>query len=277
MLTARALPGGRAASDGDLPKRLGDLGHYFPRLLVGTDGMANDITLLGDTQVFRRFRQFLGELRWPVAAYLLGAVVVTIGLATVLATSDVGIGPLPAVAALAGVAALTEWRGRIVLRGHLTVSISLFPSVFAATLFGPLAGLVVFGASALGCSFLPWAGRAVYLSNRAVAGAAAGGAAVATAHLIPSGPGQVVAAATVAALTAELADTLLTSFVYALRGIGRWTEAVRDLLPVVVASVPFYGPAVAVLVLAYRDVSPWTLPLFLAPALAAPRRFLMYQ
>jgi putative nucleotidyltransferase with HDIG domain len=86
-----------------------------------------------------------------------------------------------------------------------------------------------------------------------------------------------VAAATVAALTAELADTLLTSFVYGLRGIGRWTEAVRDLLPVVVASVPFYGPAVAVLVLAYRDVSAWTLPLFFAPALAAQRWFLMYQ
>jgi putative nucleotidyltransferase with HDIG domain len=34
---------------------------------------------------------------------------------------------------------------------------------------------------------------------------------------------------------------------------------------------------VAVLVLAYRDVSPWTLPLFFAPALAAQRWFLMYQ
>ena len=29
--------------------------------------------------------------------------------------------------------------------------------------------------------------------------------------------------------------------------------------------------------LAYRDVSPWTLPLFFAPALAAQRWFLMYQ
>jgi putative nucleotidyltransferase with HDIG domain len=34
---------------------------------------------------------------------------------------------------------------------------------------------------------------------------------------------------------------------------------------------------VAVLALAYRDVSPWTLPLFFAPALAAQRWFLMYQ
>jgi putative nucleotidyltransferase with HDIG domain len=95
--------------------------------------------------------------------------------------------------------------------------------------------------------------------------------------LLPSGPGEIVVAATIAALSAEFADTALTSIVFALRGIGRWSEAVRDLLPVVIASVPFYGPVVAVLALAYRDISPWTLPLFFVPALAAQRWFLMYQ
>ena len=58
-------------------------------------------------------------------------------------------------------------------------------------------------------------------------------------------------------------------------------RTVRDyaqtLLPVVVASVPLYTPVVAVLVIAYQDVSPWTLPLFLTPALAAQRLFAMYQ
>jgi len=44
-----------------------------------------------------------------------------------------------------------------------------------------------------------------------------------------------------------------------------------------VASVPLYSPAVALLVLAYREISPWTLPLFFVPALAAQRWFLMYQ
>jgi len=34
---------------------------------------------------------------------------------------------------------------------------------------------------------------------------------------------------------------------------------------------------VALLVIAYRDVSPWTLPLFLVPALAAQRLYAMYQ
>jgi putative nucleotidyltransferase with HDIG domain len=41
--------------------------------------------------------------------------------------------------------------------------------------------------------------------------------------------------------------------------------------------VPFYAPLVAVLAFAYRDVSPWTLPLFFAPALAAQGLFGLYQ
>ena len=69
----------------------------------------------------------------------------------------------------------------------------------------------------------------------------------------------------------------LAMVTYKLRRLGKWSDAVRDLMPVIAASVPFYGPVVAVLVLAYRDISPWTLPLFFAPALAAQRYFLMYQ
>ncbi|MFL5925391.1 MAG: HD-GYP domain-containing protein [Gaiellaceae bacterium] len=120
-------------------------------------------------------------------------------------------------------------------------------------------------------------GRLAYVFNRALIGALAGGAAVAVGSLFVSGAGELVAAATAAALVAELADAAFTSLTYRLRRLGNWTDAARDLVPVIAASVPFYSPVVAVLALAYRDVSPWTLPLFFAPALAAQRWFLMYQ
>ena len=42
-------------------------------------------------------------------------------------------------------------------------------------------------------------------------------------------------------------------------------------------AVPFYAPLVAVLAFSYRDVSPWTLPLFFGPALAAQGLFGLYQ
>jgi putative nucleotidyltransferase with HDIG domain len=241
--------------------------------------VTNHITLSGDAQVFHRARLVFADVRRPVAIYMAVAGLSAAGLAAVLAIKGVSLGPVAAVGPLAVVAAITEWRGRIDLRGQrtdLTVSISLFPSVFAAVLFGPLAGMAVFGASGLGCR-IPVAGRITYLFNRSLVGAASGAVAAAVVATFPSGPGQVLVAATVAATIAEVGDTALTSTVYVLRGVGRWIEAVRDLFPVVIASVPFYGPVVAGLALAYRDISPWTLPLFLAPALPAQRWFLMYQ
>ena len=117
----------------------------------------------------------------------------------------------------------------------------------------------------------------MYLCNRALIGCVSGAAAAVVVALVPGGVEETVAAATVAALAAELVDAALTSITFSLRGLGRWTEVARDLLPVIAASIPFYGPVVAVLAFAYRDVSPWTLPLFFAPALAAQRWFLMYQ
>lgn len=212
-----------------------------------------------------------------MAVYLVAVAATALSIAVALVLSGVKFGAPGAVISLAAIAAITEWRGVIALRGKvLTVSISLFPSVFAAVLFGPLAGMVVYSASALGLK-MPIAGRVAYFCSRAVVGAAAGGTALGVSALISAGPGATVAAATVAALTAELGDSALASLTFALRRHGKWTEAAKDLLPVIVASVPFYGPVVSVLVLAYRDVSPWTLPLFFAPALAAQRWFLMYQ
>ena len=227
-------------------------------------------------QGLRRIRETFADLHGRMALYLATVVLVVAVAAAGLVNAGFGIGSPVAVLALAAIAAIGEWRGRITLRGNVWVSISLFPSVFAAVLFGPLAGMIVFGASALGLR-IPAAGRVVYFCNRALIGCASGAAAAVVVALVPGGVEETVAAATIAALTAELVDAALTSITFALRGLGRWTEAARDLLPVVAASIPFYGPVVAVLAFAYRDVSPWTLPLFFAPALAAQRWFLMYQ
>lgn len=231
---------------------------------------------MGDTQVFRRIRLEFGDLSRPVAIYLVSAGIAALGTALILVVSGETLGTPTAVGALAVIAAASE-RGRIALSVGLKVSISLFPSVFAAVLFGPLAAMVVFGASALGLTAMPIAGRTVYVFNRALIGAAAGGAAAAMSVLFAPGPGEIVAAATAAALAAELTDACLTSLTFSLRGLGRWIEAASDLFPVIAASVPFYSPVVAILVLAYRDLSPWTLPLFFVPALAAQRWFLLYQ
>ncbi len=224
---------------------------------------------------FARFRAATADLTAPVAAYVVTVSVAAIAVAFVLAKDGVRVGNWPGVVGLAAVAALGE-RGRIKLRTGLDVSISLLPAVFAAVLYGPLAAMVVFGASVVGLSF-PIAGRITYLATRALTGAAAAGVALAITAIMPGGAGEIIVASTAAALVAEVLDVVFASLAFWLRGSGAFLAAFIELVPVIVASVPLYSPAVALLVLAYRDVSPWTLPLFFGPALAAQRWFLMYQ
>jgi putative nucleotidyltransferase with HDIG domain len=221
-----------------------------------------------------KIKAAIADLTVPVAVYIAAVAVGAAVTASVLIAENVGVGNWAGVIALAVVAAFVE-RGRIKLKGGLDVSISLLPATFAAVLYGPLAAMIVFGASVAGLS-LPVAGRVAYMGSRALTGAAAAGAAAAVASTM-SGAGEIVAAATVASLVAEGLDALFASVAFALRRLGSLTEALAELFPVVVASVPLYSPAVALLVLAYREVSPWTLVLFFAPALAAQRWFLMYQ
>ena len=100
------------------------------------------------------------------------------------------------------------------------MSISLLPATYAAVLFGPLAGMVVFGASVIGLS-MPLPGRMAYFGNRTLTGAAAAGSAAAVVTVMPSaGIGQVVAASAAAALVAEVLDAALASVVFSAAGQG---------------------------------------------------------
>jgi putative nucleotidyltransferase with HDIG domain len=230
---------------------------------------------LGDTQVFRKISDEIADLSPTIRVYIATVAFVASAFAVILVASGWTIGSPWVTGALVVIALISE-RGMIRLRGGLHISISLFPSIFAATLLGPLAGMVVFGASALPLP-MPFAGRVTYVCHRLIIGGTAGLAAAGVSSSIAPGTGQTVLAASSAVLAAEIVDAGLTSLTYALRRRGNWREAAADLVPVIVASVPFYSPVVAVLVLAYRDLSPWTLPLFFAPALAAQRWFLLYQ
>ena len=55
------------------------------------------------------------------------------------------------------------------------------------------------------------------------------------------------------------------------------SDAIRTIVPVVLTSAPVYAPIVALLAFMYVRVSPWTLALFLVPAMAAQRLYGLYQ
>jgi putative nucleotidyltransferase with HDIG domain len=201
-----------------------------------------------------------------------------------------GLGSPTAVVGLACVAAVAE-RGRVRLGEATEVSISLLPTVFAAAMFGPLAAMIVAVASfvgdfpllldagrrtrlaARGAPYLKWG---IYTSIRAVYGASAGFAASAAAHIVGDAVVGVVVATVVAAVVAEPLDVLFGAVTLRLRG-GNVRSFLRMFTPMLFGAMSLYTPVVALLAVAYAEVSPWTLAFFFVPALVAQRLFALYQ
>lgn len=167
-------------------------------------------------------------------------------------------------------------RMNVSLSQRVVVSISMLPTLVAAVLLGPLAAVVTYAASAFGLGFPP-IGRVTYAINRGLVGAIAGITAVASANLGGSTLGNAVIVGTATATCAEIGDVAFTTLTYRIRGNRDWRSLTRQLLPAVLVASPFYGVAVALLDLAYTDLSKWTLPVFFAPALAAQRFYVLYQ
>jgi putative nucleotidyltransferase with HDIG domain len=212
-----------------------------------------------------------GELRVRAyAAFLAGlSVMVAVGLAH----GGYGLGNPWAVGALCIAGALAQ-RGHVQVSGAVKVSISLFPILLAAVLFGPLAAMLVSASSMFGEERSPRTRWVVYASSRSLTGAAAGLIAIELSHSsLPS----ILAASAAAACCIQILDLAFAAIAFTLRGYGSPLTVLRNIGPFAVTAMPLYVPGVAVLALGYEAVSPWILPLFLAPALAAQRSFVLYQ
>jgi putative nucleotidyltransferase with HDIG domain len=73
----------------------------------------------------------------------------------------------------------------------------------------------------------------------------------------------------------QVVDFVLGSLTARLR--GRSFREMAGVASTIWFAIPLYTPLTAVLVYAYRHVSPWSVVLFLAPAFAAQKLFLLYQ
>lgn len=204
------------------------------------------------------------------------AVLLAIGLASL----GFGVGNGWIIGGLAVVAVLAE-RGSVRLTSNVETSIALVPTLFAAVLFGPVAAMLVAVASMLvdlrsseDRKYLRWA---TYTASRSITGGVAGIAAVAAQASVNGTVGAIALGTAVAAIVAESLDILFAAITLRLRRRGTFVETFRMLGPLAIASIPFYAPIVAVLAIAYSEVSPWTLPLFLLPALTAQQLYVLYN
>jgi putative nucleotidyltransferase with HDIG domain len=217
-----------------------------------------------------------------VYVFVLSFAAITCAIALIVAGYDLG--DAWTVLALAIVNAVAERSGVWVTR-TTQLSIALLPTLFAAVLFGPLAGAVVNAASMLGDPELlapadperaPRLKWATYTSTRFITGAVAGLVAQQVLAATNTGFGGLLTATLISAVVAELLDMASAAGTSRVRGRSM-TSVLRTLGPILLTSVPAYAPVVAILALAYEEVSPWTTPLFFIPALAAQRLFGMYQ
>jgi len=250
-----------------------------PTPLLGTDGSATLSPFRGRVKVWSVLTRFLPDPReglgipiWCVLTLLLlsGSVAVFVVLSgSTLAN--------PWAVALLCIAAVIAQRSHVEVNSALKASISMFPVLLAAVLFGPLAAMLVSAGSMLGESPNPAGRWIVYFAGRAITGAATGFVAVA---LLDAGDGSFPAtliATAGTAIAAQALDVGLIGLVLMLRGHRKRLALLRMLGPLLLTSLPFYAPVVSLLAFGYHEVSPWTLPLFLAPALAAQRFFILYQ
>jgi putative nucleotidyltransferase with HDIG domain len=211
-----------------------------------------------------------------VELYAVCVALAALAIAVALIRTGYGLGPYAALVALCALAAVGE-EGSVRLGARMWLSISLLPTLFAAVAFGPLSAMIVAGAAMAGefrRDRLKWA---VYTSSGSITGAVTGLVAASLVDSQGSDYGRVVVATVAGAVTAQVIDTGFAAIVARLRGVASAGDVARTYGPVIVASVPLYVPVVALLVFTYREVSPWTLPLFLVPALAAQRLFALYQ
>jgi len=251
---------------------------------LGTDGTRMVYPVRGIVQAIHRLRNGQRRTVIYVASLLTGAGVTAVAL--VAAGYEL---EAPAVVLALGAAAAIAERSSVRLTRTTEQSISVLPTLFAAVLFGPLAAATVGAASMLGDPELisardpdrmPRLKWATYTSTRFIGGAAMGLAAQAALSIVPSTFGGLIAATLVGALVGELLEVAFAVTTAAVRGksISETARMVRPLLVhLLLLVVPVYAPVVALLAFTYIKVSPWTLALFLVPAVAAQRLYGLYQ
>jgi putative nucleotidyltransferase with HDIG domain len=178
--------------------------------------------------------------------------------------------------ALAVVALIAE-RQSVRLSPNLEISVSFLPFILAAALLGPVAAMCVGAVSLISQFGKPHIRWVVWTASRALVCGAAGVAAWAAGAASADSFTAILVVVVAASVTEVLWDLTLGAATVSIRRTGSLLGQVRTTMPILLAAVPLYTPVAAVLVYAYRVISPWTLAFFVIPAFAAHWLFALYR
>jgi putative nucleotidyltransferase with HDIG domain len=244
--------------------------------LRGTNGTRDVIPLSGEIQ--GGLERLLGSSAQDrrIAIFAASVTVCAIAMAVALFATGTTIEASPWFVIVLGLMGLVAERQVVQISANLQISVSFLPLLLAATLLGPLEAMLVAVVTLAGDFGRPYARWAIWTSSRALGGAAAALAAAAVATPDPSF-GNVCAAVAAAALVQVITDAALGATTGALRGIASFRTTLQLVKPVLLGTVPLYTPVVVLLIYACREVSEWSVILFVAPAFAAHRFHSLYR
>lgn len=230
------------------------------------------------------FTRFAPRVRHPdarVVIYVAALVVSAIAMVSALVATGFRPGPPLAIAAMALVALAVE-RQSIRLSPTIEASVAALPFIFAGVAYGPLSAVIVGAAGVLVDLFrtddehprLRWL---AWTANRSLVAGGAGLAAYAVGGASSHSFGLILLAVAAASIAEALIDLVLSSATIVVRRRGSFRDLTRAVGPLLLASIPLYTPLIAVLAYSYREISPWSAVLFVIPAFAAQRLFLLYR
>jgi putative nucleotidyltransferase with HDIG domain len=211
--------------------------------------------------------------------YLLGytgllAALLAVFVGMLIGRADTGLVPLWPIAALA-VSAIVAERQSVRLSPRAEISVSALPIVLAAVIYGPFAAVCVSVASLIPSLQFPYARWLIWTSTRSLAAGTAGVVALNLDNSSHHVFGRVLVAVAAATVVEQVGDLLLGSIAGLLRRIS--LRHIIQVASTMLLAMPLYVPVAALLVYAYREISPWSVALFLFPALVAQKLFLLYN
>ncbi len=184
--------------------------------------------------------------------------------------------PLSALVVLILTAILAE-RQSVKLAPSIEISVAFFPILFTAVIFGGFwAGVV--GAAGLSLHFgRPYLRWLCWLSARITAASIAGEVAQLSQYSHSHSLASLTLSAVAAVVVYASLDMTMAAITLTVRKTARVGELIRMTILIDAVSVLLYSPIIAVLIYAYLEAPRWTLILFVAPAFATQRLFILYR
>src|SRR5450759_2029905 len=228
--------------------------------------------LRADTTRERRLTSW--QQAWARRAYGALLALGAIAFSSILLSRGYHLGPLVPTAVVAVIAYLCE-RLDVRLSPHLEVSVSFLPGILAAVVLGPLSAMVVVFVCLLGEVGRPWERWVIWTGTRCLVLGLAGCAAQTLSPTTTLG-GLFVSTLTVSVI-AVTGESVAGAITLSIR--ERWAPRAHlsELLQVGLTGMLVYVPVIAGLAYAYVHVSPWSAVIFIGPAIAAQRYFVLYR